>query len=77
MLWALATRVQADRDVVTIPRSLGAILDPSATEDGLTAKMGIDATKPFGLPFGEKLVMRPETMAWARTLVDRIQGGHS
>jgi len=72
VLWALATRVQADRDVITIPRSLGAILDPSATEDGLTAKMGIDATRPFGQPFGEKLVMNPEKMAWARALVDRL-----
>ena len=72
MLWAVATRVQADRDVVTIPRSLGAILDPSASEDGLTAKMGIDATRPFGEPFGEKLLMSPEKMAWARALVDRL-----
>ena len=72
VLWALATRVQADRDVITVPRSLGAILDPSASEDGLTAKMGIDATRPFGQPFGEKLLMSPEKMAWARTLVDRL-----
>jgi len=72
VLWAVATRVQADRDVVTIPRSLGAILDPSASEDGLTAKMGIDATRPFGEPFGEKLLMSPEKMAWARALVDRL-----
>jgi UbiD family decarboxylase len=72
VLWALATRVQADRDVITIPRSLGALLDPSASDDGLTAKMGIDATRPFGQPFGEKLIMNPETMAWARALVDRL-----
>jgi len=72
VLWAVATRVQADRDVITIPRSLGAILDPSASEDGLTAKLGIDATRPFGQPFGEKLIMSPEKMAWARDLVDRL-----
>ena len=72
VLWALATRVQADRDVITIPRSLGAILDPSASDDGLTAKMGIDATRPFGQPFGEKLILNGEKMAWARALVDRL-----
>lgn len=74
VLWALATRVQADRDIVTIAGSLGAILDPSATDQGLTAKIGIDATRPFGQPFAEKLLMSPEKMAWARELVDRLGG---
>ena len=72
VLWAVATRVQAERDVITIGKSLGAILDPSATEQGLTDKMGIDATRPFGEPFGEKLIMTEERMAWARALVDRL-----
>ncbi len=72
VLWAVATRMQADRDLVTISGSLGALLDPSADEQGVTAKLGIDATRPFGQPFGEKLVMSPEKMAWARALVDRL-----
>jgi len=72
VLWAIATRVQAERDVISIGKSLGAILDPSATEHGLTDKMGIDATRPFGEPFGEKLIMTEERMAWARALVDRL-----
>lgn len=46
--WAIATRCQADRDVVIVPRTKGSELDPSA-QDGLTAKMGIDATVPFGV----------------------------
>ncbi len=74
VLWALATRVQPDRDIVVISGSLGAILDPSASEQGVTAKIGIDATKPFGQPFAEKLRMTPEKMAWARELVDRLGG---
>ena len=37
----------------------------------MTAKLGIDATRPFGAPFAEKLVMAPDRMAWARALVDR------
>ncbi len=74
VMWAVATRMQADRDLVVIPGSLGAMLDPSADERGVTAKLGIDATRPFGEPFAEKLVMAPERMAWARSLVDRLAG---
>ena len=73
VMWAVATRMQADRDLVTISGSLGALLDPSADERGVTAKLGIDATRPFGQPFAEKLVMDPERMAWARRLVERLQ----
>jgi UbiD family decarboxylase len=72
VLWAVATRMQADRDLVVIGGSLGALLDPSADERGVTAKLGIDATRPFGEPFAEKLTMPPERMAWARALVDRV-----
>ncbi|MGH7353571.1 MAG: UbiD family decarboxylase [Candidatus Rokuibacteriota bacterium] len=74
VLWAVATRMQADRDLVVIGGSLGALLDPSADERGVTAKLGIDATRPFGEPFAEKLVMAPERMAWARALVERLGG---
>jgi 2,5-furandicarboxylate decarboxylase 1 len=75
VLWALATRVQADRDLVVIAGSLGAILDPSASPEGLTAKLGIDATRAFGRPGelgAEKLVMSEAPMQWARQLVDRL-----
>jgi 2,5-furandicarboxylate decarboxylase 1 len=72
VLWAIATRMQADRDLVVISGSLGAILDPSADDRGVTAKLGIDATRPFGEPFAEKLVMPAAKMAWARELVDRL-----
>ena len=74
VMWAVATRMQADRDLVVISGSLGAMLDPSADEQGVTAKLGIDATRPLGDPFAEKLVMAPERMAWARGLVDRLAG---
>ena len=74
VMWAVATRMQADRDLVTIGGSLGALLDPSADERGVTAKLGVDATRPFGEPFAEKLVMDPAKMAWARALVDRLGG---
>ena len=46
--WAIATRFQADRGLVVITRARGSTLDPSAVEDGMTSKVGIDATKPLG-----------------------------
>jgi len=44
--WAVATRFQADRDLVVVGESQGSKLDPSA-RDGVGAKMGLDATKPL------------------------------
>lgn len=45
--WAIATRVQAGRDLVVVERALGNKLDPSS-DDGLSDKLGIDATVPLG-----------------------------
>ncbi|VFR44608.1 3-polyprenyl-4-hydroxybenzoate carboxy-lyase [plant metagenome] len=57
--WAVATRFQADRDLVVISGAQGSALDPSTTltrpakdgvqpphEQGISAKMGLDATRP-------------------------------
>lgn len=51
--WAIATRVQADRDVVIIPGAKGSPLEPSHVQRGITAKMGIDATAPLGFCEGK------------------------
>lgn len=47
--WALATRFQADRDLVILGRERGSSLDPSA-EPGTyeTCKVGFDLTAPLG-----------------------------
>ena len=42
--WAVGTRCQADRDVMIVSNVGGSDLDPSDLQDGVTAKMGIDAT---------------------------------
>lgn len=47
--WAIATRFQADRDTVIVSHSQGSKLDPS-TDNGLGAKMGLDATIPIDAP---------------------------
>jgi 2,5-furandicarboxylate decarboxylase 1 len=61
VMWAIATRTQADRDVVVIPDSYVCELDPSAysledrrTRGYMNAKWFIDATMPVGLPFQQR-----------------------
>ncbi|MCZ6884936.1 MAG: UbiD family decarboxylase [Alphaproteobacteria bacterium] len=52
--WAIATRVQADKDVIIIPGARSKPLDPSLPPTPgripTTAKMGIDATIPVDVP---------------------------
>ena len=44
----MATRFQADKDLIIIPKVRGSSLDPSSDQKNLlTTKMGVDATKPF------------------------------
>jgi 2,5-furandicarboxylate decarboxylase 1 len=57
VLWAVATRVQADRDITILPDQWTNELDPSAHElndrskrGGVNAKWIVDATSPVGLP---------------------------
>ncbi|PXY23294.1 3-octaprenyl-4-hydroxybenzoate carboxy-lyase [Prauserella coralliicola] len=45
--WAVATRFQADRDLVVVQGTQGSKLDPS-TVDGVGARLGFDATVPAG-----------------------------
>jgi 2,5-furandicarboxylate decarboxylase 1 len=57
--WAIATRFQAGRDSTIISRALGSKLDPSG-EDGVSDKLGIDATVPLGAdPFRYERIRIP------------------
>ncbi len=55
--WAIATRFQADRDLVLLSDQPSSSLDPSASQvpgqKARTAKMGLDATVPLDEPPGE------------------------
>lgn len=55
--WSIATRFQADRGLVILRDQPGSSLDPSAKHSpgrkSLTAKMGIDATIPWGVDRGK------------------------
>lgn len=73
VLWALSTRMQADKDVIIVPAAGGAPLDPSTPEPNVTAVMGIDATKPFNEEFADVpeipgLEKVPDLLGTARTL---------
>jgi 3-polyprenyl-4-hydroxybenzoate decarboxylase len=57
VLWAVAARVQADRDIIVLPDQWTNELDPSAHDmndrtkrGGVNAKWIVDATNPVGLP---------------------------
>jgi len=58
VMWAVATRVRAEKDIVFIPGAKGAILDPTSdAEDFTLTKMGIDATRPLGRDFAARLTI--------------------
>ncbi len=42
--WAMATRWQPDKDTIIMSGQRGSSLDPSRAEDGVTSKIGMDAT---------------------------------
>lgn len=46
VMWALSTRVRADKDVIVIPHTPGMPLDPSSEPPGMGNKLIIDATTP-------------------------------
>jgi len=49
--WAIATRFQANEDLLVIPQARGSTLDPTADQEtGLTTKAGVDATRPMNKP---------------------------
>jgi 2,5-furandicarboxylate decarboxylase 1 len=71
VMWAVATRVRAEKDIFFIPGAKAAILDPTSDPQNFTVtKMGIDATRPSGRDFAERLVIGEEQRARARNLLE-------
>ncbi len=66
VLWAMATRVQPDIDVNIIREVRGGSLDPSATRHAVGSKMIIDATRPIGRAFAERIAVPEEVMKRVR-----------
>ncbi len=69
VLWAIATRFQADTDLFVVPKVFCNRLDPSSVE-GMSAKLGLDATAPPGWDV-ERTTLPPEALAAARKLIDQ------
>jgi UbiD family decarboxylase len=71
VFWAMATRVRAEKDIVMIPGCKGAILDPTSDPETFTVtKMGIDATRPVGKDFAERLTISDEQRARVRGILE-------
>ncbi len=69
VLWAMATRMQADQDLDILRNGMGAILDPS-NRNGLTSKLIVDATRPGG-DFPERHTLDKAAIERARELISR------
>lgn len=71
VMWAIATRVQAEKDVTLIPGVKGAIIDPTSDPETFTlTKMGIDATRPHGKDFAERLTISDEQKQRVREILE-------
>lgn len=71
VMWAIATRVRAEKDIFFIPGAKAAILDPTSDPETFTVtKMGVDATRPAGRDFAERLVISDEQRARARAILE-------
>lgn len=71
--WAIATRFQADEDLIVIRNVRGSTLDPSADmETGLTTKVGLDATCPINLPSERFMRARIPVTGRAEEIIGRI-----
>jgi 2,5-furandicarboxylate decarboxylase 1 len=73
--WALATRFQADRDMVVLGGMEGYVIDPSSA-GGAGAKMGFDATRGAGATF-DRIALPAGAAAQARTVAEKIFKGAS
>jgi 2,5-furandicarboxylate decarboxylase 1 len=70
VLWAIATRVQADKRSFLISGALCNKLDPSS-EGGVSAKVGIDATQPLDWDV-KKTTLPKEAYTKARGILEQV-----
>ena len=67
VLWALATRFQADQDMVVVGGLPGSMLDPSSS-GGATARLAIDATRAPGFS-ADRVSLSEQALARARAVL--------
>jgi UbiD family decarboxylase len=70
VMWAVATRVKAEKDILLVPGVKSAIIDPTSDPNSFTVtKMGIDATAPIDEAFAERLVISDEQRIRAKNIL--------
>lgn len=69
--WAVATRFQADRDLIVLSGLKGQPIDPSSGDGFISSKIGIDATRPSARGF-EKIGFPDETQARLSEIINRL-----
>jgi 4-hydroxy-3-polyprenylbenzoate decarboxylase len=76
VMWAVSTRSDASRDLLTLTDTPIDYLDFASPKPGLGGKLGIDATNKIGAEtnrlWGEVLTMSPEIVARADQLLSRL-----
>lgn len=69
VMWAIATRVRAEKDIMMMPGVKSAIIDPTSDPATFTVtKMGIDATAPLG-DAAERLTVSSQQRQRARDIL--------
>ena len=69
VLWAMATRFQADTDMFMVPKVFCNRLDPSSV-DGMSAKLAIDATAPLDWDV-KRTALPAVAVEWARDFLNQ------
>lgn len=72
VLWAIATRMQADRDLNVTKNVFCSKLDPSAYSEGTSAKLVIDATKKRGWA-SDRITSPKNVQDKARKIVEKYK----
>ncbi len=70
VMWAVITRTRAEQDIIYIQGAMGAILDPTSDPESHTlTKVGIDATKPMGRDFAQRLTISEKQRARVQNII--------
>ena len=70
VMWAVITRTRAEQDIIYIQGAMGAILDPTSDPENHTlTKVGIDATKPIGRDFAQRLTISEKQRARVQKII--------
>lgn len=74
VMWAVATRMRAEKDIFMVPGVKSAIIDPTSDPKTFTVtKMGIDATAPTDEQFAERLTISDAQRERGRAILSKAK----